>query len=132
MYQDKTLKCKDCGNDFVFTAGEQEFYASKGFENKPSRCKECRAAKKHPVRYLSVMPGHTAADTSAWPARARLKTGVLDKQMLTALGLCWGQHAEAMGGLDMAAKLLSACSGDPVTVDDLRQSAMALNRALNQ
>lgn len=87
---------------------------------------------EHPVRYLSVMPGHTAADTSAWPARARLKTGVLEKQMLTALGLCWGQHAEAMGGLDMAAKLLSACSGDPVTVDDLRQSAMALNRALNQ
>ena len=32
MYQDKTLKCKDCGNDFVFTAGEQEFYAQKGFQ----------------------------------------------------------------------------------------------------
>ena len=47
MFQDKTLKCKDCGNDFVFTAGEQEFYAQRGFENKPSRCKECRAAKKN-------------------------------------------------------------------------------------
>ena len=46
MYQDKTLKCKDCGNDFVFTAGEQEFYAEKGFQNEPQRCKECRAAKK--------------------------------------------------------------------------------------
>ena len=40
MYEDKTLKCRDCGNDFVFTAGEQEFYASRGFENEPSRCKE--------------------------------------------------------------------------------------------
>ena len=40
MYQDKTLKCKDCGKDFVFTAGEQEFYASRGFENEPQRCKE--------------------------------------------------------------------------------------------
>ena len=47
MYQDETLKCRDCGNEFVFTAGEQEFYASRGFENKPSRCKECRAAKKN-------------------------------------------------------------------------------------
>ena len=29
MYQDKTLVCKDCGAEFVFTAGEQEFYAEK-------------------------------------------------------------------------------------------------------
>ena len=47
MYQDETLKCRDCGNEFVFTAGEQEFYASKGFENKPTRCRDCRAAKKN-------------------------------------------------------------------------------------
>lgn len=44
--EDKTLKCKDCGNEFVWTAGEQEFYASKGFENPPVRCAECRKAKK--------------------------------------------------------------------------------------
>ena len=30
MYEDKTLVCKDCGNEFVFTAGEQEFYAGRG------------------------------------------------------------------------------------------------------
>lgn len=46
MYQDKTITCKDCGTDFVFTAGEQEFYAQKGFANEPGRCPECRAAKK--------------------------------------------------------------------------------------
>ena len=45
-FQDKTLKCKDCGGDFVFTAGEQEFYAEKGFENEPARCRDCRDAKK--------------------------------------------------------------------------------------
>ena len=39
MYQDKTLTCKDCGQEFVFTAGEQEFYAEKGFQNEPTRCK---------------------------------------------------------------------------------------------
>lgn len=46
MYEDKTLICKDCGKEFVFTAGEQEFYASKGFENEPQRCKDCRDQKK--------------------------------------------------------------------------------------
>ncbi|HEX8035246.1 MAG TPA: zinc-ribbon domain containing protein [Ktedonobacterales bacterium] len=43
---DQTLRCRECGRDFVFTAGEQEFYASKGLMNTPSRCPECRAARK--------------------------------------------------------------------------------------
>ena len=47
MYQDITLKCKDCGKEFVFTAGEQEFYAEKGFQNQPQRCRDCRNAKKN-------------------------------------------------------------------------------------
>ena len=46
MFQDKTLVCRDCGAEFVFTAGEQEFYAEKGFQNEPSRCKNCRQAHK--------------------------------------------------------------------------------------
>jgi CxxC-x17-CxxC domain-containing protein len=44
--QDKTLTCRDCGSEFVFTAGEQEFYAEKGFTNEPTRCPACRAARK--------------------------------------------------------------------------------------
>ena len=46
MYEDKTLVCKECGNEFVFTAGEQEFYAEKGFQNEPVRCKACRNNRK--------------------------------------------------------------------------------------
>nr|MDD6336165.1 zinc-ribbon domain containing protein [bacterium] len=46
MYQDKVLKCRDCGCEFVFTASEQAFYAERGFENLPSRCPECRRARK--------------------------------------------------------------------------------------
>jgi CxxC-x17-CxxC domain-containing protein len=46
MYQNKTLTCRDCGAEFTFTANEQEFYADKGFENEPSRCPDCRAARK--------------------------------------------------------------------------------------
>ena len=46
MYEDKTLVCKECGNEFIFSAGEQEFYAEKGFVNEPQRCKACRDARK--------------------------------------------------------------------------------------
>ena len=46
MYQDKKINCKECSQEFVFTASEQEFYASKGFENEPGRCPSCRAARK--------------------------------------------------------------------------------------
>jgi predicted Zn-ribbon and HTH transcriptional regulator len=43
---DKTLQCKDCGAEFVFTEGEQAFYAEKGFTNEPQRCPACRKARK--------------------------------------------------------------------------------------
>lgn len=50
MFEDKTLVCKECGEEFTFTAGEQEFYAEKGFENEPQRCKPCRDARKNAAR----------------------------------------------------------------------------------
>ncbi len=43
---DKTLTCRDCGQEFTFTASEQEFFAQRGFTNEPSRCSTCRAARK--------------------------------------------------------------------------------------
>lgn len=46
-HQDKTLVCKDCGQEFVFTASEQDFYEEKGFTNEPQRCKACRDARKN-------------------------------------------------------------------------------------
>ncbi len=45
-FEDKTLKCRDCGADFVFTAGEQGFYMEKGLINEPQRCPDCRARKR--------------------------------------------------------------------------------------
>ena len=44
--QDKTITCRDCGSEFVFTVGEQEFYKEKGFDNEPARCQACRKARK--------------------------------------------------------------------------------------
>ena len=64
MFQDKTLVCKDCGKEFVFTAGEQEFYAEKGFQNTRSTdremfdavCAECGAPTKIPFQPRNDRP----------------------------------------------------------------------------
>lgn len=45
-FSDKTMTCKDCGAEFVWTAGEQEFYEQKGFQYPPARCPKCRDTKK--------------------------------------------------------------------------------------
>ena len=57
MYQDEKLICEDCGAEFIFTAGEQEFYAEKGLVNKPNRkklydvvCSKCGCETKVPFK----------------------------------------------------------------------------------
>jgi CxxC-x17-CxxC domain-containing protein len=45
VYSDKNLTCADCGQEFVFTASEQDFYAQRGF-TEPRRCASCRASRK--------------------------------------------------------------------------------------
>ena len=45
MSADLSLACRDCGQAFTYTTGEQDFYASRGF-SEPSRCPDCRAARK--------------------------------------------------------------------------------------
>ena len=44
--EDKTLVCRDCGQEFTFTVGEQEFYASRGLLNEPGRCPDCRSSRR--------------------------------------------------------------------------------------
>ena len=44
--EDKTITCKDCGAAFVFSVRDQQFYAEKGFENEPQRCRDCRSSRK--------------------------------------------------------------------------------------
>ena len=45
-FKDKTLECSDCGNEFIFSAEEQEHFQSRGYTNEPKRCPECRQARK--------------------------------------------------------------------------------------
>jgi CxxC-x17-CxxC domain-containing protein len=45
-FTDKQIKCVDCGNEFTFTAEDQEFFVQKGYTNEPKRCLSCRQARK--------------------------------------------------------------------------------------
>ena len=54
---DKTLTSVECGGEFVFTVGEQEFFNSRGFSNEPKRCRSCRAIRR------SAQRGSTYQDT---------------------------------------------------------------------
>ena len=55
-FQDKLLKCIDCGTEFLFTAGEQLFFHDKQFKNEPKRCRTCKAKR---VSVLGVAPDRT-------------------------------------------------------------------------
>ncbi len=46
VFEDKTINCKDCGEAFVFTGGEQGFYLEKGLLNEPQRCPNCREQRR--------------------------------------------------------------------------------------
>ncbi len=56
-FQDKVLKCIDCGSDFIFTAGEQLFFHDKQFKNEPKRCKACKSKRQST---LGVAPSGAA------------------------------------------------------------------------
>jgi CxxC-x17-CxxC domain-containing protein len=71
-YEDQTIICSDCGQEFVFTAGEQQFYAERGFEHPPKRCKPCRAQRKQQAS--SAKEGASASGApgrSPGPGRSR-------------------------------------------------------------
>lgn len=65
-YTDKVLRCRECGVEFIFSAGEQEFYASRGLMNEPGRCPACRAARR---QRLSATGGSVGGATGGGVAR---------------------------------------------------------------
>ena len=63
-FQDRILTCVDCGAEFVWTAGEQQFFADKNFKNEPKRCKACKSK-----RASRPAGGAAGARTGAKPSR---------------------------------------------------------------
>ena len=62
-FQDKVLKCIDCGADFVFTAGEQLFFHDKQFKNEPKRCKACKAKRSQALGVAPHAGGYAKVET---------------------------------------------------------------------
>jgi hypothetical protein len=58
-YQDRTIKCVDCNENFIWTGGEQVFFHDKGLKNEPKRCKPCKQAKNERLARLR-QPNHQA------------------------------------------------------------------------
>ena len=67
-FQDKSLRCSDCGTTFTFSAGEQEFFQSKGYTNEPKRCPACRQAKKS-ERNGSDHDGYRSSSRQMFPVK---------------------------------------------------------------
>ena len=103
MYEDKTLVCKECGAEFVFTAGEQEFYAERGFQNEPQRCKACRDARKNAARspreYFTAVCANCGGEARVpfEPKTDRLLQRVLRKDARERLILPASQNRRPVG-----------------------------------
>ena len=67
-YQDRPIKCVDCNENFIWTAGEQVFFHDKGLKNEPKRCKPCKQAKNERLAAIA------AAQTSG--VRQRIEVAV--------------------------------------------------------
>ena len=88
-FQDKTLKCVDCGADFIFTAGEQLFFHDKQFKNEPKRCKACKGKRAAQVGADSgqsvFVESLTPASASASNVPAGMSADDLNEAGLAAL-----------------------------------------------
>lgn len=79
-FVDRTLTCRDCNAEFLFTAGEQVFFQDKGFVNDPKRCKACRAkmilSNRNPVKETQVVCAECGTSTTV-PFKPNRGTPVL-------------------------------------------------------
>ncbi len=94
QFQDQTLVCKDCGKQFTWTAGEQECYAQKGFNNPPFRCPDCRAKRKADRMSQRTMTKITCSNCGKEdevPFVPRKGTGVLCRD-------CFSKQRQDRGG----------------------------------
>ena len=63
-FQDRILSCVDCGTEFIWTAGEQQFFADKNFKNEPKRCKSCKAKRASRPAVGASMPRERVETTT--------------------------------------------------------------------
>lgn len=100
-FADKTLTCRDCGTEFTFTAGEQEFYAQKGFENEPTRCPSCRQARKQNRNGGGGGYSSSSSSSGGYGSRDRYSNGGLG-----------GGYSSSRGQREMHTTTCSSCGGE--------------------
>lgn len=75
-FSDQVLNCKDCGDKFIWTEGEQQFFYDKGLKNVPKRCKECaetykaKLREKHPMQWIKCKKCRKKAEVPFEPKSA--------------------------------------------------------------
>jgi hypothetical protein len=93
---DKTIKCRECKQDFTFTEGEQDFYAQRDF-SEPKRCKPCRDARK--AKRQNKTDGRNDSDTEPdWQTPCENCGQVPTLPMTGMCGPCTFGEAETVGG----------------------------------
>ena len=90
MSADTTLTCRDCGQTFTFTSGEQDFYASRGF-SQPSRCPECRAARK---AQRDTGPAYSSYSSSSYASGGSYSASRGPREMFSATCSSCGKEAQ--------------------------------------
>ena len=117
MSADTTLTCRDCGQAFTFTSGEQDFYASRGF-SEPSRCADCRAARKSQRDGRPDHPrGETPPGAGSYAARPSVALGAGNRYGRRLLPGAGGRSAAQVGGspaLAAPARLAALATAAPV------------------
>jgi CxxC-x17-CxxC domain-containing protein len=98
-YSDVTIVCRECGDEFVFSSSEQEFYARKSLTHQPSRCASCRSILKgqraaNAMQLSTKSPGVLASGVSAQREYARQPFRREGRQMYDAICANCGGHAK--------------------------------------
>src|SRR3977135_99318 len=74
-FQDRILRCVDCATEFIWTAGEQQFFADKNFKNEPKRCKACKGKRaSRPAGAVARERVETGTNSSAGRKEATVAT----------------------------------------------------------
>ena len=96
---DKNLTCVECGYEFTFTVGEQEFFTSRGFTGEPRRCPQCRAARRNRQRESGEYGGAAREMHPAVCAQCGIETRVPFRlrDYLTEYELCESSFAISIG-----------------------------------
>ena len=94
MYTDQVIVCADCGDEFVFSSADQEFYAEKGFSSPPKRCRNCRQVRKAQRNSAGGGSGYSSASAGGGGYSSASTYDRGPRQMFDAVCANFGQATQ--------------------------------------